>query len=143
MTLFANGCKYNRAMEITCRICMSQIHDPIVICPLCETPHHKDCWEYNGKCSIYGCGAEQFSPRRAIGDRFAFFGEVFARLFLYGFTMGRFGGNEETPSDMQDIQWWAMALGFCAGFGLFLMTSIIFLFVSIVLFGQVVSFFLL
>jgi hypothetical protein len=26
-----------------------------VSCPACATPHHRDCWEYNHGCSIYGC----------------------------------------------------------------------------------------
>ena len=26
--------------------------------PSCNTPHHRDCWEYVGACSIYGCNGK-------------------------------------------------------------------------------------
>ncbi len=29
----------------------------------CRTPHHKDCWEFNGQCSTYACGEKRFSYR--------------------------------------------------------------------------------
>jgi hypothetical protein len=31
----------------------------IVVCRRCKSPHHKDCWTYNGACSTYGCGETQ------------------------------------------------------------------------------------
>jgi len=26
-----------------------------VVCPSCDTPHHRDCWEENGGCARFGC----------------------------------------------------------------------------------------
>ncbi|MBI4860881.1 MAG: hypothetical protein HY815_11575 [Candidatus Riflebacteria bacterium] len=30
---------------------------PVTACPRCHTPHHTECWVYNGGCSIFGCPA--------------------------------------------------------------------------------------
>jgi hypothetical protein len=39
-----------------CKVCGEPIGDgPVVVCSSCGTPHHRDCWEYVGACSIYGC----------------------------------------------------------------------------------------
>jgi hypothetical protein len=41
-----------------CKVCGELIDGgPIVLCSNCRTPHHGDCWEYVGSCSIYGCGS--------------------------------------------------------------------------------------
>ena len=39
-----------------CRICGTMMVVDRVVCRKCETPHHADCWSYNGGCSTYGCG---------------------------------------------------------------------------------------
>lgn len=39
-----------------CAVCGELLVGQIVMCKKCETPHHKDCWKYLGKCSVYGCG---------------------------------------------------------------------------------------
>jgi Prokaryotic RING finger family 1 len=40
-----------------CKVCGEPIDgDPAVYCSSCNTPHHRDCWEFVGSCSIYGCG---------------------------------------------------------------------------------------
>ena len=44
-----------------CPVCGNKI-DKGVNCPGCGTPHHEDCWEYFGGCSIYGCKS-QAEPR--------------------------------------------------------------------------------
>ena len=38
-----------------CQICGYPMNDDAVVCQTCETPHHKECWEYIGGCSTYGC----------------------------------------------------------------------------------------
>jgi hypothetical protein len=39
-----------------CKVCGEPIGDgAIIVCANCNTPHHRDCWEYVGACSIYGC----------------------------------------------------------------------------------------
>jgi hypothetical protein len=29
--------------------------EPVQICPSCGEPHHLDCWQENGGCTVYGC----------------------------------------------------------------------------------------
>ncbi|MEK6235743.1 MAG: DUF3137 domain-containing protein, partial [Planctomycetales bacterium] len=48
-----------------CQICGEEIHGNAAVCRSCKTPHHRDCWQYYGACSIYGCGGRKFTSRRA------------------------------------------------------------------------------
>jgi hypothetical protein len=32
-------------------------------CTTCETPHHLDCWLYNERCALFGCGGERYRER--------------------------------------------------------------------------------
>jgi hypothetical protein len=45
-----------------CKVCGETIDSPEVICATCRTPHHRDCWEFIGSCSIYGCNGKQCRP---------------------------------------------------------------------------------
>ena len=46
-----------------CKVCLESIEGgPIVVCSSCRTPHHRECWEYVGSCSIYGCGCKMGEP---------------------------------------------------------------------------------
>jgi len=48
-----------------CRICGDGLHlSEAVFCQSCLAPHHRDCIEYNGICSTYGCGCRLHLPRR-------------------------------------------------------------------------------
>lgn len=39
-----------------CTVCGCKILEgPTTACPRCETPHHQDCWSYNGGCGIFAC----------------------------------------------------------------------------------------
>ncbi len=43
----------------TCKVCGEPIDESeIVVCASCNTPHHRDCWDYIGACSIYGCNGK-------------------------------------------------------------------------------------
>lgn len=46
--------------EAVCQICGETVKLDAVFCRSCKTPHHKDCWEYYGACSTYGCGQRRF-----------------------------------------------------------------------------------
>ena len=49
-----------------CKVCGETIQEgPIVLCTTCSTPHHRECWEYVGSCSIYGCGSKVGEAGRA------------------------------------------------------------------------------
>ena len=50
----------------TCKVCGDLIADtPWVVCTTCQTPHHQDCWEFIGACSIFGCTGKFSRPGRA------------------------------------------------------------------------------
>ncbi|ODU00869.1 MAG: hypothetical protein ABS79_02665 [Planctomycetes bacterium SCN 63-9] len=43
----------------TCKVCGEAIGEaPVIVCSACQTPHHRDCWEFVGGCSIYGCNCK-------------------------------------------------------------------------------------
>jgi hypothetical protein len=42
--------------EGNCRVCGCGLDGGLVRCASCRTPHHEDCWSYNGGCSVYACG---------------------------------------------------------------------------------------
>ena len=38
-----------------CPICTTGLREPLIRCPRCRSPHHRECWEYLGHCATYGC----------------------------------------------------------------------------------------
>ncbi|MCL4783694.1 MAG: TM2 domain-containing protein [Bryobacterales bacterium] len=40
-----------------CPYCRTPMEDEtaLVVCPACSTPHHRECWEENGGCTVFGC----------------------------------------------------------------------------------------
>jgi hypothetical protein len=47
----------------TCKVCGESIDGgSVILCTSCHTPHHRECWEYVGSCSIYGCGSRVGEP---------------------------------------------------------------------------------
>jgi len=51
--------------DVVCQICGSKIApEAKVVCRRCSTPHHEDCWEFNGRCSTYACGEKKFAPKK-------------------------------------------------------------------------------
>lgn len=45
-----------------CQVCGSEVTSNRVDCAQCATPHHSDCWDFNKKCSTYGCGEKGCRP---------------------------------------------------------------------------------
>jgi len=39
-----------------CPVCGVEAAEGRVLCRACKTPHHGDCWEYNGGCAVFACG---------------------------------------------------------------------------------------
>lgn len=58
-TITAVQCVRLLALKATqvgaCPVCRQATARPRT-CPACATPHHTDCWHYNGWCAVYGCG---------------------------------------------------------------------------------------
>jgi len=48
--------------EAACRVCGVALGRERVCCVACGTPHHPDCWDYNGGCAIYACGCKDGRP---------------------------------------------------------------------------------
>ena len=47
---------YVQRPESTCMVCGDSVKRPQGIqCVACHSRYHEDCWNYMGKCSIYGC----------------------------------------------------------------------------------------
>ena len=47
----------------TCKVCGDPISEsPKVFCSTCRTPHHRDCWEFIGACSVFGCKGKSATP---------------------------------------------------------------------------------
>jgi hypothetical protein len=44
--------------EGACPVCGNVMDLSRVDCPRCETPHHRECWEYFGGCTTYACGSK-------------------------------------------------------------------------------------
>ncbi|MEK6235842.1 MAG: hypothetical protein N2C14_14125, partial [Planctomycetales bacterium] len=44
-----------------CGVCGDPVEESEEVrCRGCDAPHHRECWEYNGLCSIYACGERDF-----------------------------------------------------------------------------------
>jgi hypothetical protein len=52
----SSGARVIAKAEDRCPYCLDMIkkNDPrgVVVCEICETPHHADCWEAGGKCQV-------------------------------------------------------------------------------------------
>ena len=48
------------AGEGVCQVCGSALGPDRVRCRKCGTPHHRECWLYNGGCSTFACGEKKF-----------------------------------------------------------------------------------
>jgi hypothetical protein len=42
-----------------CQVCLAALVDDAVRCAKCRTPHHRECWDYIGGCSIFACGSSR------------------------------------------------------------------------------------
>jgi hypothetical protein len=56
-------------VDAKCPVCGDLITDQLVFCARCKSPHHRDCWAYNGKCATYACGETRFASPRIAGPR--------------------------------------------------------------------------
>lgn len=53
---------YFRYLNQKCPICKNEFtgNDNIVVCPLCGTPHHKECYKKNGECGNFDLHREGY-----------------------------------------------------------------------------------
>jgi hypothetical protein len=46
-----------------CQVCGEPLASDLVYCAACQTPHHRECWEYFGGCSTNACGQKRCVER--------------------------------------------------------------------------------
>jgi sarcosine oxidase delta subunit len=46
--------------DAVCLVCGETIELDMVFCRRCKTPHHRECWQYTGGCTTYGCQERQY-----------------------------------------------------------------------------------
>lgn len=57
------GTPADPGIDVRCQVCGELAGDAVVRCPVCDTPHHADCWDYAGACTTFGCsGAPAGAP---------------------------------------------------------------------------------
>ena len=57
--------------SLICPYCRELI-DEAYSCPTCSTPHHSDCWNENGGCTVFGCpSAPHDEPKVCIAEKSA------------------------------------------------------------------------
>ena len=55
-------------MSAVCPYCRVEV-DNSVHCPVCTTPHHPECWQENGGCTVFGCSeAPPDEPKISLGE---------------------------------------------------------------------------
>jgi hypothetical protein len=47
--------------DATCPVCGESFTDVAWVCNNCNTPHHRDCWEFNSECTTFGCNSKKAS----------------------------------------------------------------------------------
>ena len=54
-----------------CAVCAESFRPgtPTVFCRECETPHHPDCWSYNGGCAVFACECRAADDVRSVVQR--------------------------------------------------------------------------
>ena len=52
-----------------CLVCLGAFTGRAVYCADCATPHHADCWRYNGKCAVFGCASTTSEETRRREDQ--------------------------------------------------------------------------
>ena len=43
-----------------CPVCGSVMEEGVIRCEACRTPHHRECWQYMGRCTTYACRGRRF-----------------------------------------------------------------------------------
>ena len=52
-----------------CLVCAGALEaGRAAVCQTCETPHHLECWVYNGMCALFGCGSTLSREQVISGD---------------------------------------------------------------------------
>jgi len=64
---FVNENSVTLLESVKCPICSGEIETETVCCLRCQTPHCRDCWEYNGECATFACNETRFTETNVAG----------------------------------------------------------------------------
>lgn len=56
---FVVGDEPQLLQDARCGVCGDGLAGELVVCRRCNTPHHRECWQYGGGCATYGCGGRE------------------------------------------------------------------------------------
>lgn len=59
MGFLGAGLELSHRADGRCPICATALVGLLHRCARCHAPHHQECWEYVGRCAIYGCEPER------------------------------------------------------------------------------------
>lgn len=65
---FLDGADATVIEDVVCPICTGGIADDLVSCARCQTPHCRDCWEYNGQCATFACRETRFTASMGVSS---------------------------------------------------------------------------
>ncbi len=53
-----------------CPYCRTPMEDgsALILCPACSTPHHRECWDENGGCTVFGCAEAPIEEAKVVVD---------------------------------------------------------------------------
>lgn len=51
----STGIVWGDVVSGRCPVCSTALVEPLTYCFRCQAPHHRECWDYLGRCAIYGC----------------------------------------------------------------------------------------
>lgn len=54
--------------DAACGVCGDEMPGPVTRCPVCDTPFHHECWDYNEGCAVYACGGGLLLVRERVAD---------------------------------------------------------------------------
>ncbi len=62
----------------TCPICQTAVApgEPVMVCPLCEQVHHRECWTDVGGCATYGCENAPKAEKAAVDTPLSAWGDT-------------------------------------------------------------------
>lgn len=46
--------------DVVCPVCSGTIEEDLVLCSSCQSPHCRECWQYNGRCATFACSETDF-----------------------------------------------------------------------------------
>ncbi len=53
-----------------CPVCGVSVESKEALaCVACSSPHHKECWDYTGGCSLFGCGSQKSQEFSAVQSK--------------------------------------------------------------------------